>query len=191
VILAGMRVSVTSGIPAELIALVFGADAAALGGGPMQLLSLGRGAFALFGIFTSVLNSLKREGASLLVTLVAFLLVVALCFLRARSAVYGPDVLWKTAQATTIGLVLATIVAGWLVKRYAGALMPLSTALRVAAAMAVAITLGRFLPSGGKVMTILHAGLILGVYAAVLLVSRELNRNDLANLKAIVSRKKQ
>ena len=156
----------------------------------MQLLSLGLGAFALFGIFTSVLNSLKHERASLLVTLVAFLLVVALCFLRARSASYGPDVLWKTAQATSIGLVLATLVAGWLVKRYAGAVMPLSTAVRVAAAMALAITLGRFLPSGGKVMTLLYAGIILVAYIAVLLLSRELNRNDLANVKAIVSRKK-
>ncbi len=190
VLLAGMMVSVTSGIPSELIALVFGADAAALGGGPMQLLSLGLGAFALFGIFTSVLNSLKHESASLVVTLAAFILVVALCFLRARTAGYGTDVLWKTAQATTIGLVLATIAAGWLVKRHAGALMPMSTALRVAAATALAITLGRFLPDGGKLMTILHAGLIVAAYAAVLLISRELNRNDLAHLKAIVTRKK-
>jgi len=190
-LLAGMMVSVTSGIPAELIALVFGHDAAALGGGPMQLLSLGLGAFALFGIFTSVLNSIKHESASLAVTFVAFVLVVALCYLRVPSAEYGPDILWKTAQATTVGLVLATIAAGWLVKRYAGALMPVSTSVRVAAAMAVAIALGRFLPDAGKLMTILHSGLIVAAYGAVLVVSRELNKGDLANLKAIISRKKR
>lgn len=190
-VLAGMMVSVTSGIPSELIALVFGADAAALGGGPMQLLSLGLGAFALFGIFTSILNSLKHERSSLVVTAVALVLVVGLCYLRVPDTEYGVDVLWRTAQATSLGLLLATVVAGWLVKRVAGALLSPLTALRVGGAMAAAIALGRFLPSGGKVMTIAHSAVIVAAYLAVLLVTRELDRNDLANLKAVVSRKKR
>ena len=56
---------------------------------------------------------------------------------------------------------------------------------------ALAIALGRFLPDAGKLMTILHSGLIVAAYGAVLVVSRELNKSDLANLKAIVTRKKR
>jgi stage V sporulation protein B len=188
-VLAGMMVSVTSGLPAQLIALVFGADAAALGGQSMQLLSLGLGAFALFGIFTSVLNSLKHEQASLAVTLLAFVLVVVLCFWRVPSAEFGAEVLWRTAQATSLGLLAATLSAAWLVKRYAGALVAPLTLLRVGIAMAIAIAVGRFLPDSGKLMTIAYAALLVGIYAAVLLVSRELGRADLADLKAVVGRK--
>src|SRR5690606_36324572 len=130
-VLAGLMVSVTSGLPAQLIALVFGADAAALGGRPMQLLSLGLGAFAPLGIFTSVLNSLNHERASLGVTLLAFVLVVALCFWRVPSAEFGREVLWRTAQATALGLFVATLSAAWLVKRYAGALVAPLSLLRV------------------------------------------------------------
>src|SRR5690606_23129072 len=163
-VLAGMMVSVTSGLPAQLIELVFGADAAALGGRPMQLLSLGLGAFALFGIFTSVLNSLKHERASLAVTLLAFVLVVALCFWRVPSAPFGAEVLWRTAQATSLGLFLATLSAAWLVKRHARALLPPLSALRVGIAMALAIGVGRLLPDSGKLMTIVYSGIVVAVY---------------------------
>ncbi len=189
-VLAGMMVSVTSGLPAQLIALVFGADAARLGGGPMRLLSLGLGAFALFGIFTSVLNSLKRERASLAVTLLAFVLVVTLCYWRVPSADFGIDVLWRTAQATSLALVLATLSAAWLVKRAAGALVTPLTLLRVGAAMLLAIGVGHLLPSAGKLMTVVNSAVVALAYLATLLGTRELHRGDLVNLRSVVGRKK-
>ena len=121
---------------------------------------------------------------------VALVLVVGLCYLRVPDTEYGAEVLWRTAQATSLGLLLATLAAGWLVKRVTGALLSPLTALRVGGAMAVAIAVGRFLPSAGKVMTIAYAAIIVVTYVVMLLATRELNRADLGNLKAIVTRKK-
>jgi stage V sporulation protein B len=188
-VLAGAMVSVTSGLSGPLMRLVFGAEAAELGTRSMQLLTLGFGAFAIFGILTTVLNSLKREVASMLVTAVAFALVVGLCFLRVRGADFGPELLFRTAFATTSGLVLATVVAGLLVHRAAGAVAPLASFVRVILAMAIAIAIGRQVSTAGKVMTVVYAAAVGVVYLAVLTVSRELGKADIAMVKNVLGSK--
>ena len=110
-VLMGLMVSVTSGLSGPLLRLVFPAEAAELGARSMQLLSLGFGAFAVFGILTTALNSLKREVASMAITAVGFGLVVVLCFVRVRGTAFGAELLWHTATATTSGLALATLGA--------------------------------------------------------------------------------
>lgn len=188
-VLMGLMVSVTSGLADPLMRLVFPAQAAELGARSMQLLTLGFGAFAVFGILTTVLNSLKREVASMAITAVAFGLVVALCFLRVRGTEFGAELLWRTASATTSGLALATLAAAFVVYRTAGAVAPLVTLLRVLGAMAVTITIGRFLPHPGKLMTLGYAAALGGIYVTLLLVSRELGRADLATVKAVLGKK--
>jgi stage V sporulation protein B len=189
-ILMGLMVSVTSGLDGQLIALVYTPEFAELGGRPMSILSLGLGAFALFGILTSVLNSLKHELMSLIVTGLAVLLVGSLCFALARGSEFGPNILWNTALATAIGLLAATLVAAALVKRATGGLVPAISLARVGGAMLVAISVGRWLPDAGKVMTLVFSALVAGVYLVLLLVSRELGAQDLANIRAVISRKK-
>src|SRR5690606_30710664 len=129
-LIAGAMVSVTVGLAPRLLELLFGAEAAALGGRALGLLALGFGAFAVFGILTTVLNSLKREQWSMWVTFLAVVIVAALCFGRARGAPLGEELLWLTAQATSAGLAVATAVAAFLVHRAAGALVSPFTLLR-------------------------------------------------------------
>jgi O-antigen/teichoic acid export membrane protein len=186
----GLMVSVTSGLNGQLIGLVYGQEFADLGARPMVLLSLGLGAFALFGILTSVLNSLKHEIMSMVVTALAVVLVGSLCFALAREAEFGAAVLFRTAIATALALFAATLVAGALVKRTTGALVPPLTLVRVGAAMALAIAVARLLPEGGKVITIVWAAAVAATYLFVLIVTRELGASDLANVKAVVSRKR-
>jgi stage V sporulation protein B len=189
-VLMGLMVSVTSGLNGQLIGLVYGQEFADLGARPMVLLSLGLGAFALFGILTSVLNSLKHEIMSMVVTALAVVLVGSLCFALAREAEFGAAVLFRTAIATALALFAATLVAGALVKRTTGALVPPLTLVRVGAAMALAIAVARLLPEGGKVITIVWAAAVAATYLFVLIVTRELGASDLANVKAVVSRKR-
>jgi len=189
-VLMGLMVSVTSGLNGQLIALVYGPEFAELGARPMVILSLGLGAFALFGIFTSVLNSLKHEIMSMIVTALAVVLVVGLCFALARSADFGAPVLWRTAIATSLALVAATTVAAALVKRTTGGLVPPLTLVRVALAMALAITVARLLPEAGKVMTLVWAAAVAVTYLFVLIATRELGASDLANVRAVVSKKR-
>ncbi len=187
-VIAGLMVSVTAGLSSSLLRLVFVEEAARYGGRSLELLSLGFGAFAIFGILTTVLNSLKRERQSALVTGIAVTLVVGLCFLRVRGGDFGEDLLFRTAVATSSGLVLATLLTAFLVWRAAGTVVSLRSLLRVLVALAVATTLGRYLPYAGKVMTLAQAALVAVVYVGVLLVTRELGRADLDLVRKVLRR---
>ncbi|HKY38621.1 MAG TPA: lipopolysaccharide biosynthesis protein [Polyangiaceae bacterium] len=187
-IIAGAMVSVTLGLAPRLLALLFGTEAAALGGRALGLLSLGFGAFAIFGILTTVLNSLHRQWYSLLVTGFAVLVVATLCFWRARGAALSEDLLWLTAQATATGLLVATAIAGFLVYEAAGALVSPWTALRTLLALGVAALSARFLVPPGKLLTLVGAAVTPAIYLAVLLLTRELGRADLEMIRRVVKR---
>lgn len=189
-LIAGLMVSVTSGLAGPLLRLVFPPEVATLGTRSMQLSTLGFGVFAILGILTTVLNSLGRERASAAIVASAFALVVALCFLRVRGGPFGEELLFRTAVATSTGLSLATLVAAVLVKRSAGAVVaPLSLG-RVLVAMTVAITLARLLPPPGKVMTLVYGSIVAVAYVGVLLLSRELGREDRETLLAVIRRRR-
>lgn len=189
-VLAGLMVSVTAGLSDRLLELVFGAQAAALGGSSLELLAIGFGGFAIFGVLTTVLNSLKHERESAIVTGVAVTLVVALCYLRVRGATFGPELLLYTAQATAAGLFVATLSAAFFVYRAAGAVAPPLALLRVLVALGIAVAVGRVLPHAGKILTPVYAALVALVYVVVLLVTRELGARDVATIRAVVSKRR-
>lgn len=188
-VVAGLMVSVTSGLSTQLIRMVFGPEAAALGGRSLSLLALGFGAFAIFGILTTVLNSLKQERASVAVTALGVTAVMILCFGRVRGSEFGEELLFRTASATSVGLAVATLGAALIVHRVAGAVVAPASAIRVVAAVIVTVLVGRAAPDAGPLVTIaLSAGL--GVlYLALLIVLRELGRADLAMIGRVIKRR--
>jgi stage V sporulation protein B len=187
-IIAGCLVSVTLGLAPRLLELLFGSEAALLGGRALSLLSLGFGAFAIFGILTTVLNSLGRERESLLVTALAVVIVAGLCFSRAHDAALSEQLLWLTAQATSTGLVVATSIAAYLVYRAAGGLVSPWTVLRTLLALGVAAALGRLAFPPGKVLTLVAAAVIPCVYLGLLIALRELGRADWDVLRKVARR---
>ncbi|MEI9954511.1 MAG: oligosaccharide flippase family protein [Pseudomonadota bacterium] len=188
-LLAGLMVSVTAGLSDRLLYLVFGPEAATLGGSSLELLAIGFGGFAIFGVLTTVLNSLKHERESVIVTAVAVTLVVLLCYWRVRGAPFGQDLLLCTAQATAAGLFVATLSAAFFVYRAAGAVAPPLTLVRVLLGVGVATTLGRFLPHAGKILTPVYAVLVALAYLLILLVTRELAAADLTTLRAVTAKR--
>ncbi|MET0792820.1 MAG: oligosaccharide flippase family protein [Polyangiaceae bacterium] len=189
-VLAGLMVSVTAGLSDRLLLLVFGPEAAKLGGTSLSLLAIGFGGFAIFGVLTTVLNSLKHERESAIVTGVAVTLVVGLCYLRVRGAPFGEELLLYTAEATAAGLFVATLSAAYFVYRAAGAVAPPLSLLRVLAAVAVAVGVGRILPHAGKMVTPVYAALVGLSYVLILLVTRELAGDDLSTIRAVVSKRR-
>ncbi len=189
-VIAGAMISVTSGLSGSLLRLVFPAEVAQLATGSMQLLTLGFGFFAVLGIFNAVLTSLKRERAAAFVIALAVFLVSALCYLRVRGATFGPELLWRTAMATSAGLVLATLGAAVLVKRTAGAVVAPRTVLRVVAALGVAVTIGRHLPESGKLMTLVWCAVVAAAYLATLILTRELTLADGQLVARVLGRKR-
>ena len=189
-VLAGLMVSVTAGLSERLLNLIFGAEAARLGGGSLELLAIGFGGFAIFGVLTTVLNSLKHERQSALITAIALALVVALCFLRVRGAPFGSNLLLYTAEATAAGLFVATLSAAFFVYRAAGAVAPPLSVLRVLVAVAVSVVVGRLLPPAGKIVTPVYAVVVAVSYVLILLATRELAGADVATIRQVVSKRR-
>ena len=202
-IVAGAIISVTSGIPGALLRMVFAPDIAGPAVRSMGLLTLGFGAFAIFGILTTALTSIQRERTSALVTALAVALVVSLAFVFVRGQPFGENLLWRMAIATSCGLVLATLTAGYLVYRFTGALVNFSCFFRVSIALAATIGLGRiFSPSlaamiqghafrfKGPLATVGCAVCLEFVYLVLLVLLRELNRSDIARLATVIRRQR-
>jgi stage V sporulation protein B len=188
-VLAGLMVSVTAGLSGPLLRLVFGKDTAAFGAEAMFFLALGLGSFAIFGILATVLTSLKHEVMSMLLTLVALVLVVVLCFVLVRGQAFGAGMLVRTAWASGSGLLLATLITAAAVKAKAGAVVAPITVVRVVIGVAIAVTAARALPAPGKLATLAYAALVGVVYLTVLAIGRELTRADVRLVAGVVGRR--
>ncbi len=183
-------VSVTGGLSERVLELMYSREAAELSGPSLELAAIGFLAFAILGVLTTVLNSLEREVHSAVVTAIAVVLVAVLCIARVRGGAFGPGLLLATAQATSAGLLLAAFSAAFLVYRAAGAVVPLAVVVRVLASLAVAVAVGRVLPHAGKLVTPIYAGVVVAVYASMLVVTRELGRADLELVRSVVGKKR-
>ena len=188
-IISGLMVSVISGLSGPLLRLVFPAEVAKYATSSMQLLALGFGAFAIFGVLTTALTSLKQEKRSAWITGLAFLLVATTGCLLLRGQPFGTGLLIRTAIATSVGLVAATFVAAYNVKRTAGGVVELPTLLKVVVAIAITVTLGRIWTPTGKLLTLGAAAVLAMIHMALLIVMREVTRADL-NQVLIVFKKK-
>lgn len=192
-VIAGAFIAVNAGLASRLLALVFRAEDAALGGNAMLPLGVGLGAFAIFGVLVTALTSLGHERKSAALTAVALACVLGATTLLGRGASFGPDLIARTALGAACGLVGATVLAAIAVRRAAGAVVAPTTLARVALSTAVACALARTLATflaAGKVMTLGLAVLVGLAYLAVLVASRELGRADLDLVLRLVRRRR-
>jgi stage V sporulation protein B len=169
-IVAGAMVSVTAGLPDQLLRLVIGADAARLGATALGTLSLGFGAFAIFGLLTAILNGLGHERASLTITAVAFGLVVLTCFGWVRGTPLSEALLVRTALCTSLGIVVATLLAALFTRRVVGSLVAPRVLVRVGLGLGTALVVAL-------------------VYFGVLFVTRELGKEDLRFAERVLRRR--
>ena len=189
-VLAGLMVSCTSGLAPDLLRFAYPKQAADNAGAALRVLSLGQGAFAIFGIETTVLVSLSRERWSATVTGAAALLVACLNWAFVPSAPFDSTLLVRTALSTSVALWLAAGAGAFLVWRAAHSFAPPKTLLRTALAMAAAIGLGTMLPWMGRAFLAVEVLLVVATYLAVAVLTGELTRRDLAMVRSILERKR-
>ena len=139
----------------------------------------------MLAIATTVLASLGRERRAFLVTLGALGGVLSACALLTPRAAFGEMQLLSTAVATSVGLGLALAVGATEVRREVGGFIPALTAVRALLALSVAGAAGTLFPATGRLVTPLVAVAIAAVYLLVLVVSRELTRDDLHALSSL------
>lgn len=186
IIIAGAMVSVISGLARPLLRLVFPADVATLATQSMQLLALGFGAFAIFGILTTALTSLKQERKSAWITGLAFVLVATLGSALLRGQPFSESLLFRTAIATSIGLLGATLVAAHAVYRVAGGIVAPVTVVRSLVSVACTVALGRLINPSGKLGTVIAAAVLGLLHVGILIVLRELTSSDLKQVRVVL-----
>lgn len=190
VVLAGAAVSISAGLAPQLLALVFPSQPfAEIAGNAMRVLCVGLGAFAIFGILISVLNSLGKERTSMTLTAGAFGLIIVSCALFVRGQPFGTPLLLRTAIATAVGHFAGTALAAWTVYQTAGGVVRVASVVRVLVAVAVCTGLSQLLPPGGKLMTLVYSALLAVVYLGTLIVLRELGPQDLRLVRAVLQRR--
>jgi stage V sporulation protein B len=159
-----------------------------IGGRALLFLALGNVAFALLSISGTILNAAGRTSdAVLLVAITLGLLVVGL-FLGTPRAEPGAELLTLCAATTASAMLLGATGAAWLLWRRFGGFLPLATLVRVLAAAAAAIGVGQTLQTTGKLMALAEMVLAAAIYAAVLVVTREVGRADLAAFTRVFRR---
>ena len=185
-IMAGLIVAIVIALPGTLLHFAYGATVAARGALALRVLAVGQGAFALFGVASTVLVSLGQERRSVALSGAALVLVGAACFAFAQHAAFGAPQLVGTATATSLGLFAALALAAVVVRRVAGAFVPIGTALRVFVAVAVVASAGARLPDVGRALAPFAALGVATIYLCLLVLLRELGATDLNAVKSIL-----
>jgi stage V sporulation protein B len=189
-VLTGLIAGTIGSLAPHLIRFAF-PESIALQAAPFaRVYTLGLSALAVLGVASAALASLRRELWSMALTWVAAgLVALSILVLRPRGS-FGPELLQWTAYATAGAMVCAALLGAAALRRAAGALVGPLTFVRVIAAMAILVLVGSRVPWLGKLATPVIA-LGMGVlYVVLLVVTGELGRNDLAMVRAVVSRRK-
>jgi stage V sporulation protein B len=190
-IVCGLLVSIVVALPQSLLGFAYSAVVAERGAATLRVLALGQAAFAMVAIALTILTSLGREALAARITALACVMVGVICWVLVPMAGFGEEQLQRTAVATTGTLAVALLFTGGIVHKRTGGFVPLLTIVRVGIAVSACITAGLYLPRFGRLVTPVAAAAVAVVYAVILLATRELTGDDLAAVKAIVSRQKK
>ncbi len=188
-IFCGLLVGVVVAMPESMLAFAYGADAAR-GADVLRIMALAQAAFAMLGIATTVLTSLGHERTAAVVTLGAVLAVAGACAVLVPGADFGHAQLVRSAEATAVALFAALVVAAVVVRTRTGAFVPVATMLRVTVALGACVCLGLVMPRVGRLVTPVVALLIGAAYTAVLVVTGEIGRADMAMVRGLARKRR-
>lgn len=188
-ILTGLMIGAVSGTAPHLLRLVFPEEIWTRGGDALRVLSIGMGAFSVLGVTCAALTGLGRERTSAALTLAAVILVAAGCSYAVPRAAFGPDMLVRSAMATSAALTLAAILGGAILSSAAGGFASALTIVRVVGTLAVTILVGSRLPWIGKIGVVFEAAAMFALGLVILVVTGELGKQDLARIKQVAGKK--
>lgn len=158
------------------------------GSGALGVLVFGAAAFALFVITATAMSGSGRPGVSAVIGAVGLAAVVVGNRVLVEMVGIGDQTVVAAAAGTTIGMVLALIAGGAVIKRTFGAFMPPLSVARALFAGTVAFSVARWVPHTGLMAVVaLAAGF--AAYLAALAATRELGPADLATVRRILRRK--
>lgn len=162
-----------------VMGLVYEAEYLA-GAGALGFLVFGMVALGLFVVCATIISGAGRPAIAAGIAMVAFAVVVIAHRGFVLAAGLGDGMLEAGALGSTLGMTLALVLAGAVVRRSHGALLPLGTALRAPVAGAVGYGVAAVVPHAGPVgaLAALAAGFF--AYLGALVALRELRPAEIA-----------
>lgn len=188
-IAGGGLVAVVASMPGSLLRFAYGAEVAARGADALRVLAIGQGAFALMGVGATVLASLGEERRAARIAAGALVATVVACAAVVPRAAFGRDQLWVSALAVACAMACALAVTALVVRRVAGAFLPWTTGARVALAIGLVVAVGARVPEVGRARAPIVALCMFLAYAAVLVATREVKREDVAAFAGMLRRR--
>jgi O-antigen/teichoic acid export membrane protein len=171
--------------PRDIVSLFYGPDYATFGATALLALALGNVAFSLFAICGTILNGAGLTRPAIISAAVTLALAVIGNLIAIPMASSGSSVLAVAAAVTGGAMAVGAMISGIIVHRKLGAFLPWLSLARIAAAMAIAMVVGRVVPFHGKLMTLVEAAIVGVVFLAVLIGSGELGKRDLAAISQV------
>ncbi|MGE0551434.1 MAG: MATE family efflux transporter [Kofleriaceae bacterium] len=171
--------------PTEVLGVIYAPDFAQLGGRALPWLALGNVAFSILAINSTILNSAGATRPTIVGAAVTLGLAAIGNYIAIPLAIEANHALEVAAAMTGGAMIVGALWTGFAMQRRFEEFLPLASAVRIAAASAVAILVGRFLPLHGKLMSLVEAAIVAITFVVVLIVSRELGAKDLAAIKAV------
>ena len=177
----------TSGAAEGVMRLAYPADYL-VGASALEILVFGVAAFALFAVAATAISGAGKPSMAASIAAVALLTVIVANRVLVMRAGLGEESLRAAATGTSIGMAVALVLSAWVLRREFGVFIPLSTWLRAALAAAAGYGAAHATPHGSPALAIV--ALAAGFLAAlgVLVLTRELDREDWRALRRIARR---
>lgn len=171
--------------PTDVLGLLYSPAYAARGSHALVFLAFGNVAFSMLAIAGTILNGAGKSRPAVISAAITLTIAVAGNAVAISMFASSPHVLDVAAAVTGSAMVIGAVIAAFQLQKHFGATMPLTSLVRILIATGVAFAVGRLLPLHGKLMTLVEAAIVAGVFLVVLVASRELGARDLQAIKAV------
>ncbi|MEK6301434.1 MAG: oligosaccharide flippase family protein [Acidobacteriota bacterium] len=167
---------------AEVLRLIYRADYQA-GAPALAIVAYGMLLFGFLQVATTIISASGRPRVSLMIA------AVTLAVSAGLNAVLIPSRgLAGAATATTAAMLLGAVIAsGYLLWRF-GALVPWLSVVRIGTAAALVYAGSLAVPVGSRGLILVKLAVLSLAYAAVLALSREIGKDDVAMVKRVLKR---
>ena len=175
--------------PHDVLQLLYTPAFADRGANALVFLAIGNVAFSMLAIAGTILNGAGKSRPAVVSAAITLAIAVVGNFIAISTYAGSPHVLDIAAAVTGGSMLIGAVIAAFQLQKHFGATMPMLSLVRILIATAVAFAVGRFLPLHGKLMTLVEAMIVAGVFLVVLVATRELGARDLQAIKAVRSKR--
>jgi stage V sporulation protein B len=173
--------------PAAIIDVVY-QGSYRIGGLALRNLSWGVGCLAMTIIGCTILNGAGKTRRAIATMLATVVLSASANAIALSTAETGAQALYRSGLATAAAMGVGAVIASIFVWRTFGALMDGLSGVRILGAGAATFVAGNYVPEGGVLLTLAQCVLMLLFYAALLIFSREVGKDDWRRILTILGR---